>query len=526
MVEENGTQGALVLVTHGAKGTRLSATSPEAQALGLWPGMKLTDARAMIPALDVVTHDEAGDHALQGRLAHWLMRYSPSVTPWGADGFMLDTAGCDHLFGGEAGMAQDITHRFDTMGFATRLAFADTPGAALALVSHGAARVHILPPGHGDDLLDALPVEALRLEEETIILLRRLGLKRIGDVRPLPRTAIERRFRDVAKTRKKTHATAASRALQWRLDQLCGTIAEPISFLRPPPPFRVTLPCPDLALEPEAVGEALSRLLPPLMHKLAAKGVGGRHLALTGYRADGGVSTVSVRLSAPTRDADLVTRLFAEKLPAIDCGYGIDLFVLVAIVTEGLEGEQQTMTGAGGSETVGGRAIAAFADIVDNRVGERRVTRLVPRTSHVPERAQQTAAVTLEPGWEEFDAARPVRAPRPLRLFTRPEPAKVTAELPDSPPVQFIWRRRLRRVVRARGPECIMPEWWHDNLKPKPSAVFRDYYDVEDEEGLRYWMFRAIRQEKVAGEDEEMEPEEEAEPESVMRIDWYVHGLF
>ena len=43
----------LVLVTHGAKGTRISALGPDGLADGLWLDMKLNDARAMLPDLNV-----------------------------------------------------------------------------------------------------------------------------------------------------------------------------------------------------------------------------------------------------------------------------------------------------------------------------------------------------------------------------------------------------------------------------------------------------------------------------------------
>ena len=48
--------------------------------------------------------------------------------------------------------------------------------------------------GEIDAALAPLPVEALRLEPEIVTLLKRLGLKRIGQLYALPRTSLERRF--------------------------------------------------------------------------------------------------------------------------------------------------------------------------------------------------------------------------------------------------------------------------------------------------------------------------------------------
>ena len=72
-----------------------------------------------------------------------------------------------------------------------------------------------------------------------------------------------------------------------------------------------------------------------------------------------------------------------------------------------------------------------------------------------------------------------------------------------SPPARFQWRRAVHRVTRAEGPERIEGEWWR-----APRHRVRDYYRVEDEEGRRFWLFRA------GGYGEDPPPR------------WYVHGLF
>ncbi|MEM9732252.1 MAG: DNA polymerase Y family protein [Pseudomonadota bacterium] len=513
--EERAPSGPLVLVTHSTKGTRISALGADGFAEGLWLDMKLNDARAMLPHIRVETHDLAADEALQRRLAHWMMRYSPAVCAHGRDGFALDVAGCTHLFGGEAAMAKDIEERFARMGFACRLAFADTFAAALALVFHGREQVHMLPPGAALTMLDNLPVDALRLDEETLTPLKRLGLKRIGHVRPLPRMALERRFRETTKGRAKSRASGLSQSVQWRLDQLYGAMAEPLPWIEEPQAFRVTKPCPALALETGAIEIALHELLPALCDRLQKAGKGARQFRLTGYRADGGVSSVTAGLSAPTHEPPMIARLFKDRLDQIDCGFGIDLFVMEALnVSEQAAAQYSIIEAENAAFSL--VSLSGFADVMANRsAGHNSVSRFAPCPSHVPERAQRFVPVNTAVNWRTWQDQQPVWAPRPLRLLPRPEAAQVTAELPDAPPVQFIWRKRLRKVVRARGPERILPEWWRDTLKTKRSALFRDYYDVEDANGLRYWIFRAIKDELIIDSDE---------TQRVIR--WYVHGLF
>ena len=99
------------------------------------------------------------------------------------------------------------------------------------------------------------------------------------------------------------------------------------------------------------------------------------------------------------------------------------------------------------------------------------------------------------------------KPPRPIRLFAPPEPVEAFWLLPDDPPFRFTWRRLPHRVTRADGPERIAEEWWRAEGSPARDAI-RDYYRVEDEDGRRFWLFRA----GLAGHDDPPR--------------WFIHGLF
>ncbi len=58
--------------------------------------------------------------------------------------------------------------------------------------------------------------------------------------------------------------------------------------------------------------------------------------------------------------------------------------------------------------------------------------------------------------------------------------------IPEGPPAHFIWRRQTLHVTRHAGPERIAPEWWRD----RPGTRLRDYFRIEDESGLRLWIYR------------------------------------
>src|SRR6185437_6641472 len=93
----------------------------------------------------------------------------------------------------------------------------------------------IIPDGEIAAALAPLPVEALRLEPDITGLLRRLGLKRIGQLYDLPRASLERRF----------HSKDTAEAVLLRLDQALGRRREPRLPLLPSPDFVARLPFPE-----------------------------------------------------------------------------------------------------------------------------------------------------------------------------------------------------------------------------------------------------------------------------------------
>ena len=147
------------------------------------------------------------------------------------------------------------------------------------------------------------------------------------------------------------------------------------------------------------------------------------------------------------------------------------------------------------------------------RLGAGAVCCLEPVACHRPEAAERAVPPGREPvPWRAVSKA-PATPQRPFRLFDRPEPIDVMAEVPDGPPLLFTWRRVRRRVARAAGPERIEPEWWTGAAAGGRNEAVRDYYRVEDAEGRRYWLYRA----GLYGDDG---GDAEASPR------WYVHGLY
>ena len=508
----------VTILTAGGRQT-VAAVDRKAAAAGLRPGLPLADARALVPDLAIRPVDPEGEAATLARLAEWCGRYSPWTAVEAAEdgseagirsgaGLWLDVTGCAHLFGGEAALLGDLLSRFRRWGYAARAALADAPGAAWALARFqdetagdalaigsgaGSDRGVVLAPGGARAGLAPLPVAALRLAPEVTDGLARLGLRRIGDLYPMPRATLVRRF---------------GPAPGLRLDQALGRVAEPISPRLPTvdPVARLVFAEPILHIE--GLTEGLRRLTAELCRILAAAALGARRLGLVFYRVDGGVCRVRIGTSRPTRDPAALQRLFAERLDALDPGFGIEAMTLTALETGPLPARQMALAGRQGAPpgTEADDMLAPLVDRLGNRLGLAAIVRFSPRESHLPERAVATKPA-LDPDVppDASSGARRPMPPRPLRLLAHPEPVEVTALLPDHPPVLFRWRARLHRVARAEGPERIAPEWWRAPCRGEPFNAVRDYFQVEDEDGRRFWLYREGSE--GAGR-------------------WYLHGLF
>lgn len=475
---------AIVLATEGTHGPVIHATNRAARLAGAAVGARVVDAKAVCADLRVEYADLAGDEAALKRLMLWARRWCPWSVVDGADGLILETTGADHLVGGEAAMLIEMETRLSGLGLSAELAVAPTWGAAWALARYGPVRA-TCAEGDIDTALTPLPIEGLRLRDETLLLLRRLGLKTIGAIAQVPRLSLARRF---------ARADLAASPLL-RLDQAMGHLAEPVASEAAAPRIIAHARLPEPIQDPTAY---LPRLCADLCDRLAREGLGCRRLHLTVYRTDGEISRIEAATSAPTREADHLRRLFDDKLERINPGFGFDLITLEAGVIEVLELTQGRLDGKARNDL----HLPRLIDRLSARFGAEAVTRSTVHASHIPERAEVTAPALHMP---ESNAVTVLRE-RPLQLLQSPEEVRVLYAVPEGPPVQFIWRRQTHRVARYAGPERIAPEWWHD----RPGTRLRDYFKIEDQSGKRLWIYR----EGLHGDGRGDDPR------------WFVHGMF
>ena len=522
-------------------------------------GELLSNARSKVEDLQSRDADFAADVAALRKLALWCMRYAPRVAAWdeasGADGLFIDSTGASHLFGGEAALLADLGRRLAAFGLVARLAIADTPGAAWAVARFGRSEHAIVPPGEEAAALNSLPLAALRLAEDTLPLLRRLGLRRIGNLIGQPRAPLAARFDD---------------ALH-RLDQALGHVPEPLVPVVAPPVYAAQATFVEPISSEEHVLVAARHLLDDLARDLARDAVGARVLRLLLFRVDGEALPLELGLAAPSRDAEHIVRLIALRLDRLtgslefDTDFGFEAAALHVLVAEPLD-ERQVQLGMA-EDAARPEALAQLIDRLQQRLGAKAVRSLHPHQSHIPERAVRariaSASVPPPPGGgramrTRFSAAtadlasnsigrakpldasgggdRPQQTPPPDapnelapqvadRSAHRRKSAALTRGAPSSPlegegKVAAEWRERLslRPLLMLSHPEtadvvALIPEGpprqfrWRGVLHQvtgsqgperiasewwrRTSEEPRDYYVVEDTAGRRFWLYRA-----------------------------------
>jgi protein ImuB len=498
--QANVNNAPCIVVAKQNNALQISALDDAGARLGLEIGLPLANARAVCPQLRVFDADEAADTRTLNDIADWCDRFTPLVALDPPHGLFLDITGCAHLFGGEAALMQTICAALTKQGFAVSAGIAGTSICARTMTRHVTGK--IIRDGEEAEAVAPLPVFTLGADDAIIRGLRRAGLKTIGDVASRARHEITARF-----------GAEFTRLLERAL----GEGDAPINPRKPSPDYIVEKRFAEPVATESVISATLSRLAHMLVTAMERQGKGARRLEASFFRTDGAVRAIAVDTGQPVTEAAMIERLFRERLDALsdplDPGFGFDLIRLSASRVESVVQQQRDLD----AHVHDNDELAALIDRIAARIGGHRVVVHLPQDTHIPERAVMAAPAQhhLSPAMHAAWPARIENEPplRPLRLFERPEPIKVPfAMVPDGPPHHFTWRRATHVVARVEGPERIAMEWWKQNGQ----ALTRDYFRVEDETGLRFWIYR----DRLYGS-ELADGEGEPVPSK-----WYMHGLF
>jgi protein ImuB len=470
---------SLVLVETTANRQIVVHVSPETPA-GIYPGMALAEAKARHATLLDFPATPAADRCSLEALAYWLTRFSPNVCIYPPSSLFLDATGLERLFGSFHNLHHRVADALASLRIIAAVTIAPTPGAAWAIAAFGNAGLRVVSKDQVLETLFPLPPEALRLENTTTQFLASLGVRTIRSLLQLSRSDLAIRFGPTILT---------------RIDQATGAAHEPLAFLPHRSPIRATLEFEGTVESLDAIRLAVQQLTGEIAEQLAHRGLGARKLRLTFRQPYAASIERVVRLMRPCRNESALFKLICCALENLDARDGFVAASLSVTHTQRLGDEQAALIGENEDRD------AAELDHLVERL-RARLDRAVEWgelvESNLPESASRSRdnAITKDAHGprDAVDLLRPLRLlrePRAIKVIVRPSESR------EGQPVSFTDCGEVHRLEHVLAPERITGQWWNGRWK------IRDYFDVLDTAGNRYWIFRVAQSGR-----------------------WFLHGIF
>ncbi len=455
---------------------RITHVDARAADLGVQPGAKRSTALALAGDLVLGQADPVRDAQALQAVGHAALAFTPMVCVQTSDGVdtpapvvLLEVQSCLRCFGGQRPLLASLQRALQPLGHELQMASAPSALGAALLARW---RTDLANGPHSTDLaalrrlLDDAPVWLLGPGREHWEALQGMGLRRISDLRHLPRSGLSRRF---------------GTALLADLDRARGDAPDPREPIVCAPVFEQRIELFTRADSVEQVMAGARVLITRLVawararqSRVAAFMLRMHHEA---YRLrDASSSELTISLAAPSADAEHLASLLAERLartplagPALEMSLRCD-----ALVQSPPPNAELFPTRS--SEREG---LTRLIERLQARLGTDGVQRLALLADHRPERAAAWVPAQTAPTHAALHAPAsvPDGAPvRPLWLMREPVPLPELGSRPalDGTPLQLL-----------AGPERIEAGWWDDGL------AARDYFIARASDGALVWVFRA-----------------------------------
>ena len=177
------------------------ACSPAARSEGVKRGLRLREAQARCTDLIVKHYDPALDERVFEPVIAAIEKIMPGVQLLRPGLCAIHAQGPSRYYGCETSAASVLLSTLSTLGLTTaRIGVADSPFAAehaarATEVLEGAEQdsIWVVPPGESPQFLSSFPLEVLS-EPRLAVLLRRLGIKTLGDFSALTVGDVRNRF--------------------------------------------------------------------------------------------------------------------------------------------------------------------------------------------------------------------------------------------------------------------------------------------------------------------------------------------
>ncbi len=193
-VKDPSLDGKPVIVGGLAGRGVVTSASYEARAFGVHSAMAAITARRLCPHAIFIANDFEAYSDFSSRIREVFFEFTPLVEPLSLDEAFLDVSGSLKLFGSPEDIGHAVKRRIAELGLACTVGIA--PNKFIAKLASARAKPDGFLVIREDEVtrwLHPLPVGALwGVGAQTEETLRRLGLKRVGDIAALPRATLER----------------------------------------------------------------------------------------------------------------------------------------------------------------------------------------------------------------------------------------------------------------------------------------------------------------------------------------------
>lgn len=446
--------GPALVVEEKAQRQTVIAASDTARHAGICRGMALADARMRLADVQVHRRDQAAERAAMSRLLGWAWRYSDQIHGTIAEADMvcarlvLEIGASLRLFGGRDVLLARIRKDLKKLGYRYRQGLGQTPQAALAFACHRGRPVS--DPGH-------LPITSLELDEDIRTTLSASGIGYIAELLALPPGTLMRRF---------------GTPLLHALERLQGQRPHGLALYTLPTRYRTRHELLGVVENTQGLVFVLRRVFEALSVFLRGADSAIQTLRLDLVHERGPATSITLRLSAPSRDARHIERVALERLDRLTLEAPIQAIALRSDRLRRMAHHQQRFWQTTVSQD--NDPWTAVLDRLRARLGHNSVYWIVDRPEHRPEHASvirdEAPAPASEPG-----QADPL--PRPLWLLDTPEPIDESA---------------LAALEWLSGPERIESGWWAEGQR-------RDYYRALDCGGRLAWVFRDLEATRRGG---------------------------
>ena len=431
------------------------------------------------------------------KLAVWFSKFSPlvgfenrlaravrskkydQISPldWGV---IIDLRGTTRLHKSFQQLLSEIWKTLSLWDVQARLAIAPTLGAAWALSRFYRSNLAIFTLVDGNQLSEALsdlPLDALRLNPDTIESLKELGLSSIGLLRTVPSKTLSNRF---------------GREIIDRLRELDNTSSSLFSSIN-----QQRMPFLEEEFDPPITNHnalllATEDLLSNLSAELKAQNLSSESLAITFFGTNREGKTLVAQKEISTlfqRDTNARFRSVVSALiEPINFPKGAYKIKVAAPFNKYRSSQQQSFMASSTTTHTAEEKESLVADLF-LRCGYAAAHTTSTYSSNLPELSFRFIPIgSNSSNRSDNITIEKVSLSRPPILLKKPD--RIDVRLNSSGvPSSIIWQGKAVNLLRVAGPEIISSNWWGSALQSILQIDQRYYFKTQCSNGTWIWIF-------------------------------------